>query len=112
MSLSYKTNLKQNEIISVSEDYLEEKGYKIDTKGNTIEANLPAEKNSKIAVDATSKGKFTITFEGKSVLEDAVNLFNILSGKVQPEEEFSCTSCGYALHGEVNYCPNCGQKLS
>ncbi|WXG39461.1 MAG: zinc ribbon domain-containing protein [Candidatus Freyarchaeum deiterrae] len=110
MSLNYKTGYKQNEVITVSGDYLKEKGYETDTKGNVIEANMPDEKDNKIKVDATTKGKFTITFEGKKALEDAVNLFKTLTSPKAKEEV--CTYCGYGLHETVNYCPSCGEKLN
>jgi rubrerythrin len=94
----------------MSGDYLKEKGYEIDTEGNVIEAKLVNEKDSKIKVDATSKGKFTITFEGKKCLEDSVNLFKMLTGKKEKKEV--CIYCGYGMHEVVNYCPSCGEKLN
>jgi len=105
MSFSYKTELPQEELLSKANAHLKATGYRVKTKGYVLEAVngrdyttwiavvlflfffIPfliywfTRKKNRVIIDASSSGKFTLTYDGSKAVIEAERLTNMF--KVQ-----------------------------
>jgi len=68
-------------------------------------------KKNVITVDASSKGKFTITYEGEKAFEEALRLSNMFRRFEAHQIVQRCPNCGAEIQEGSSYCTNCGYKL-
>nr|MDO8079321.1 zinc ribbon domain-containing protein [Candidatus Freyarchaeota archaeon] len=135
--LTYKTDYSQEQIITQCRNYLKKSGYQVKQNGNTLEAKGGRDISKKgwalyflaprpiadaylwtrtrniISVEATSKGTFTIMWEGRRATEDALKLCDMLRcDEVHLEESYKyCPHCGATLLEGDSYCAECGQEI-
>jgi hypothetical protein len=137
-SFSYETNYSPDEIMTLCCSRLTQLGYQLNKMDNEIEAmdGRPGRKavaaglvplspglaalywfapsKNRILVDVHMKGRFTITYEGKKAMLDALGLCNMLrSGNpptTQPPSK-KCPNCGADIVEGAIYCVNCGREI-